>query len=73
MKTKIFISVLALVLFACGGETKSADESAADVVDEATDAVSDSMDSVVSEMDTAMTATSDSLEMAIDSVTSEAP
>ncbi|MEQ9304357.1 MAG: hypothetical protein RJQ14_10635 [Marinoscillum sp.] len=61
MKTKIFVVVLAMALFACGGESKSS---------ETTEAES-TMDSVVAEVDTAMTAVIDSVEADMDSMSAE--
>lgn len=68
MKTKICIAVVALAMFACGGETKSSEtaeavETEVEAVVETTEAA---VDSIVSEIDTLATAVADSVE--VDSV-----
>ncbi|MEQ8471607.1 MAG: hypothetical protein RIC35_10490 [Marinoscillum sp.] len=58
MKTKIFVVLLAMALYACGGESKSSETVESE----------SSMDSVEAEVDTAMTAVVDSVEADMDSM-----
>lgn len=64
MKNKIYLAVIALAMFACGGATK---ESAA--TEEAADSVEVTTEEIVSEADTtAMAMEADSVEVAADSI-----